>query len=647
MKKIYLCLFYFLTQSVYAQQTLDLASFRLLTTTEQRLDFLTSDNMDKMEKATFIALLPIIEAKKDDKAAFYWHYQNIQYGGHFNNDAQEYPKSHAAMLHISEKKGFKIESVVAHFKAALANYGSRKIPEQETYSAYLNCFEQMKTLDIQNFKRYSPEWMLHEIGRNFYELGDLEKALEALLEAEKTTQPVSHFYTLTLNLIETIYANRKDYPNAIVYAQKIYDANYQANLKPNTKRWLHTYWQGLSSLDIADYMLEMGKIKECEAYAERGYQLSINKEDTLQSSTTMAEFEALQVVIKIKLRLGKIDEVEPLFKRVEVLKPQLGLGMEGYYFKPLFLYKNYINYYEAKKDYTNAYRYVKLAKVLQDSLDRRNDKRKLWQVEMRVNAEKYQTQIQSAEADSLFQERLRNAAILLMLLVIGIAFIIYRRIKRDNIIITEQKAELEASLSEKETLLKEIHHRVKNNLQIISGLLEKQALKTNDALTKKLMKEGQDRVFSMALVHQNLYQSDSLNVIEIKPYLEMLTKNIAQTHTNEEQNIQLTMDVDDSTVDIDTAIPLGLILNELITNCYKYAFKSRQNGEITIVFHQTNKDLFLSVKDNGIGLPTDFDIQKTRTLGMNLVRGLVRQLNGTLHFLSNTEGSVFEIKCQN
>jgi two-component sensor histidine kinase len=289
---------------------------------------------------------------------------------------------------------------------------------------------------------------------------------------------------------------------------------------------------------------------------------------------------------------------------------------------------------------------MKLAHEMQDSLNRRNDKRKLWQIESRVKAESYQVQIQSAEEESKLQQRLRNFAVLALLLFGVIAFVVYSRIKKDNKTITEQKAELEQSLGEKETLLKEIHHRVKNNLQIISALLEKQALKTNDAVTKRLMKEGQDRVFSMALVHQSLYQSDNLNTIEIKPYLDMLTQHIRQSYTSEDQTIALTLDVDDSTINIDTAIPLGLILNELITNCYKYAFKGRESGEVNIGFRQTDKDFFLSIKDNGIGFPTDLDIQKTRTLGVNLVRGLVRQLNGTLQIASNTEGSLFEITCK-
>jgi two-component sensor histidine kinase len=641
-----ICLFYF-TQTVFAQQPLDVAAFRKRQTIEERLDFLSTENVDKMGKATFEALLPVIEQQKDSKTLFYWHYQHNQFAIHFNYGQDEYQKSDAAMFDIAHKKGLKIEEVVAQYKIALDKYGGKRISEQEVYSAYLNCFEQMKSLGIENFKRYSPDWMLHEIGRNFYELGDTEKALEALLEGEKITKLDSPFYTLILNLIETIYADRKDYPNAIVYTQKIYDANYKKNPTQNHNDWVSRFWQGLSSLDMANYMFELGKVKECETLAERGYQLVQTKQiDFSDHPKVMAEFEGLQVVIKIKLRLGKLNEVESLFKRVEVLKPYLGLGMEGYYFKPLRLYNNYVTFYEAKKDYTNAYRYMKLADGLQDSLNRRNDKRKLWQTEMRVKADRYQAQIQSAEANSLWQERLRNAAIIILLIVLIAAFTIYRRIKKDNDIIAKQKNLLETSLNEKETLLKEIHHRVKNNLQIISGLLEKQALKATDAVTKQLMKEGQNRVFSMALVHQNLYQSENLNEIEIKSYLEMLTKNIRQSHLLEDQTITLTMDVDDSTVNIDTAIPLGLILNELITNCYKYAFKSRQSGEIQIVFHQKDKELFLSVKDNGIGLPADLDIQKTRTLGMNLVRGLVRQLNGTLNLQSDTEGSVFEIKIQ-
>jgi len=288
---------------------------------------------------------------------------------------------------------------------------------------------------------------------------------------------------------------------------------------------------------------------------------------------------------------------------------------------------------------------MKLVAELQDSLERRNDKRKLWQIESRVKSDNYLSQIQSAEAENRLQERLRNLALITLVLFGAIAFVVYRRIKKDNQTITKQKTLLEQSLGEKENLLREIHHRIKNNLQVISGLFDKQSRQTWDETTRKLMKEGQDRVFSIALVHQNLYQSDNLTTIQIKSYLETLTKNIEKSQKSEFQDIVLNLDVDDSVLDIDTAIPLGLILNELITNCYKYAFKDRTKGEIQIRFHQMANEMVLDVQDNGVGLPQNFDIDKTKSLGINLVRGLVRQLDGKLDFTSSAEGTTFTICC--
>jgi two-component sensor histidine kinase len=630
-----------------AQPRLDAESFRKLTTTEQRLDFLVDSNIIKFDKPTYEAILPIIEAEKDAQTAFFWHLQYMRFAQQFKVfNAEMFPKILENMTKVAEKGGLEVELVVAQCHTAFNNFMSNRLSEQQAYSVFLHCFEQIRGLGMDKFKRYDLLQILQTIGGNFYALGDYEKTLECLLEGEKHAESGRpHIKTMLLNTIECAYADTKKYPEAIAYAQKIIDLNLNSTYNAD-QTWYAIFWQGLASLDIAQYMFEMGNFKEGEKYAERGYALYKAQEDLNDSEKTVAAFDALQVLIKIKLQLGKIDESEPLLKKVEFLKSKIDFSHEVNYFKPLRFYNNYYKYYEAQKDYTNAFRYMKLANEMQDSLNRRNDKRKLWQIESRVKADSYLSQIKLAEDESRLQQQLRNAAILLMLFVVFIAYIVYLRIKRDNEIITQQKTQLEESLAEKETLLKEIHHRVKNNLQIISGLLEKQALKTNDALTKRLMKEGQDRVFSMALVHQNLYQSDNLNEIEIKSYLEMLTKHIRQSHELKDQTITLTMDVDDSTVNIDTAIPLGLILNELITNSYKYAFKGRQSGEINIVFHQTGNQLYLSVKDNGIGLPIDFDVQKTRTLGMNLVRGLVRQLNGTLHFASNTEGSLFEITCK-
>ncbi len=236
-------------------------------------------------------------------------------------------------------------------------FGNKTINEQRVYTDYLLYFEQIKALGSEAFKDYDLPTALQEIGRNFYELGDEEKALECLLIAEKIVLKGTHAETLILNLIESIYAHKKEYPKAIAYAQKIYDSNSNT-IMPITSdnSWIPIFWKGLASLDIAQYMLEMGNIKDAEGYAERGYQLHSSGSDLSNQGKELAEFEALLVIIKIKLLLSKFEETELLFKRVEYLKSRIDFNNDTYYFKPLKLYKNYTKYYEAKKDYTNAFR---------------------------------------------------------------------------------------------------------------------------------------------------------------------------------------------------------------------------------------------------------------------------------------------------
>lgn len=632
---------------ISAQDAATIKTFRQLNTAEQRIAFLSHNTVEKMDKPTFEAILIEIKSnKKNDKLLYLWHYRHMSFALHFDDfTVDEFPQILDEMIKVAKEGGLKAELVLANFCKSQSQFGNKTINEQRVYTDYLLYFEQIKALGTEAFKDYDLPSVLHEIGRNFYELGDEEKALECLLIAEKIVLKGTHVETLILNLIESIYAHKKEYPKAIAYAQKIYNTNSNSIIPiTNDNSWIPIFWKGLASLDIAQYMLEMGNIKDAEGYAERGYQLHSSGSDlSSNQGKVLAEFEALLVIIKIKLLLGKLDEAELLFKRVEYLKSRIDFNNDTYYFKPLKLYKNYTKYYEAKKDYTNAFRYMKLATEMQDSLNRRNDKRKLWQTEMRVKVDSYQKQIKLVEDENTWQTRLTYLVILMLLIILVASFVVYRVIKKDNKIINEQKTLLEKSLEEKENLLKEIHHRVKNNLQIISGLFDKQARLATDEQTKKLMREGQDRVFSIALVHENLYQSENLTTIRMKTYLEMLTQNIENSHKNEHQTIKLSLDVDDSILEIDTAIPLGLILNELITNCFKYAFKNRTFGEIYIRFHQKENEFVLSVQDNGIGLSADFDVSKTKTLGMNLIRGLVRQISGKLDFSTNNEGTTFSV----
>ncbi len=193
-----------------------------------------------------------------------------------------------------------------------------------------------------------------------------------------------------------------------------------------------------------------------------------------------------------------------------------------------------------------------------------------------------------------------------------------------------QKAQ-QASLEEKEVLLREIHHRVKNNLNIVSSLLNLQydiVTSTNQA--KQALKMSRDRIFSMALVHENLYQSETLSQIDMKAYIEAISNNLHNLYAPD-KGIVIKNDIDNITMTIEYASPFGLLLNELITNSLTHAFPSREDGTIEVSLKsRENGSYLLTVSDDGVGLPEGLDLRGTKSLGMQLVSVLSEQLNGEL-----------------
>jgi two-component sensor histidine kinase len=190
---------------------------------------------------------------------------------------------------------------------------------------------------------------------------------------------------------------------------------------------------------------------------------------------------------------------------------------------------------------------------------------------------------------------------------------------------------LSSSLAEKEFLLKEIHHRVKNNLQIISSLLNLQADKISDPVTKEKYIESISRIKSMAIIHELLYRSKNLSTIKISDYLDELVSYITNTYSvNRQIKVTLKVNVQQNFIDLDKAIPCGIIINELLSNSFKYAFKGKSSGLITILFEEKDKHYHLAVSDNGVGLIKPGNLKNADTLGLQLVSSLVGQLGGTL-----------------
>lgn len=207
--------------------------------------------------------------------------------------------------------------------------------------------------------------------------------------------------------------------------------------------------------------------------------------------------------------------------------------------------------------------------------------------------------------------------------------------KKARIVIENSLKEKELLVKEKELLVKEIHHRVKNNLQIVSSLLNLQSFYVKDPKVLDLIKGSQERIRSMALVHEKLYRSKDLLKIDFDEYSKELISHLFQSY-RKNTNVRLNLDIPRTLLGINTAISLGLILNELVSNSLKYAFNGRKEGEISIILlYKKRNNLELIVRDDGIGFPKDFDIANSEGMGLELVESLVQQHNGSLNIIKD------------
>ncbi len=222
-----------------------------------------------------------------------------------------------------------------------------------------------------------------------------------------------------------------------------------------------------------------------------------------------------------------------------------------------------------------------------------------------------------------------------------IALLVIRKIKKQSKELSEKNKIIRKTLKEKELLVKEVHHRVKNNFQIVSSLLELQTKGIEDEKALELANQGKNRVKSMALIHQKLYQNEN-GLIDFDEYIKLLIGELSSMYSSS-NNVKTSIDSEDMMFDVDTAIPLGLIINEIITNSYKYAFRNDKENNLSIsIQKEKNKEYKLVIEDNGPGLANVIDVKKAKSLGLRLVNRLVKQLHGTIK-QTNNKGAKFEI----
>jgi two-component sensor histidine kinase len=291
--------------------------------------------------------------------------------------------------------------------------------------------------------------------------------------------------------------------------------------------------------------------------------------------------------------------------------------------------------YYAAHDYQNAsINYIKgLSKNRDDFLVNNQQQLNSWEAQLHTKEK---------ELEIVQKENARKTLVYALLALLAVLIVLVwalneqrksrRKLASQNAVVVRQSGELKESLAEKEILLKEIHHRVKNNLAVISGLLELQNDRIDDDKIKAAFNEAQMRVRSVALIHQNLYQHEDLANIELSVFLRDLSKQVKDVFEIDKK-VELNLDMPLTFIDIDTAVPLGLIVNELITNSYKYAFAQTASPQIGIKIASVQPGHFVLVyRDNGVGLPQGIDMDYPASLGLRLITQLAIQLNGSVSY---------------
>jgi len=475
---------------------------------------------------------------------------------------------------------------------------------------------------------------------------------------------------MVLNNISMIHIRQRDYTSASVYTKKALDVLKQ--LPEDSVRMIDVFnTLGLIYNDLGIYdstvYFHNQSVETARKYNKKLSE-AIAMQNIANAHRKHGKYElalsTAQKALQIKEALNNKKSI--LFTKLLIAdiycnwnKPELGIeiakealkvaGENGFIDRKRVALLYLSQCYDSLKDYQTAYLYHKSYTSLQDSIFDASKAKQIDELQTQYETAQKEQYIASQQAQLIEQqlksEEQRSNVIILVVAILAliiILFFIYRAYslqRANNKLLNEKNREIETRDREKEILLKEIHHRVKNNLQIISSILNIQSRKLDDDNAKKAVSEGRSRIKSMSLIHEKLYSNNELSVINMREYVSDLSEYLFKTYDTSGK-IKQAINVEELELDIDTAIPIGLILNELISNALKYAFEPENEGQLNISLKQSENNYQLSVADSGKGLPENY--QEAKSMGLKLVNSLTKQLDGLLD-VKNESGSVFTI----
>ncbi len=529
------------------------------------------------------------------------------------------------------------ELAIAHYDTALAIFSDLENVDDWLASIHLNYgaayyYANLKSLALQHWliayekcekNAVNPEYglVLNNIANIYQELGKLDNAIKYCslsMEIKKSRGDTITYLTSLLNLGKLYCLNRQHAKSleSLHMARSGFESlNQRSNIQSADIYLAQAYLENheiRKAAEIIFPLMDGGLPKHRASRRIEGFLVAGDVATSLQDyKSARRYYDSVQQIMDSS---GVTFDQEKLYEKASYVEFKLG---------------NPIRAYELLNAKVGA---------MKKAMER---DRLLLEQEMQVKFNTLQKeqenmvlQSENTIKDLQITKTTRNFILALIGIVLISAFTLQvylnrRRIQKLNRDLAMQKGIISKSLKEKEILLKEIHHRVKNNLQVVSSLLGIQSRRVKDAAAIDALKEGRSRVQSMSLIHQDLYSKDNLTGIEIRSYFKKLAENIFLTYNLSPQDIQMTSEIDPLILDVDTVIPLGLILNELITNALKYAFPDGK-GKIHVAIQESSEGLRLVVKDNGVGISTPAQLKDSDSFGYDLINSFVEKLDGEL-----------------
>jgi len=451
----------------------------------------------------------------------------------------------------------------------------------------------------------------HSLGVMFHTSDNFEKALEYYNIAYERAKNDKDTYLQKKCLINigSIYSSLQNYEEAKERMLESLNLNVSHELDYNVYA------------NLGNLFIRQKQYNEAISYLEKSVEIH---PDNLDSEKN------LMYLIEAKAALGDSTGMQSKIQRATIEAENItALRAKSN------LYDALSKYFYAFKDYKTAWEYQNKYHDIYVEIKAKQRDQTVYDLETNYQTVKKERELEAKKANEI----LLIIILVFLGILLGLVTYFYFKNRRKNMLLASKKVLLESALKEKNMLLKEIHHRVKNNLQVISSLLSLQQRQINDPKAAQAIQEGRNRVKAMALIHQNLYQDTDLVGVDASDYISKLTKNLIKNYKTEDKKIELYIDADPIKLNIDTIIPLGLVINELISNALKYAFVNKPSGAIDILLKSSSDTLTLSVIDNGKGLPEDFSVDHVSSLGFRLIKAFSNKLKADLKINSSNEGT--------